>query len=85
LHGCFREVAGVKPGDRVRLHPRGRADIMDSVLDGKLAVVEAVEHDYEQRVHVAVALEDDPGRDLGLARMPGHRFFFSPDELEPLP
>lgn len=28
---------------------------------------------------------DDPGKDLGLLRQPGHRFFFSPDEVEPLP
>src|SRR5205085_3289679 len=26
----------------------------------------------------------DPGRDLGLARQPGHRFFFSLEEVEPL-
>jgi hydrogenase maturation protease len=29
-----------------------------------------------------VVVEDDPGRDLGLARQPGHRFFFSPSEVE---
>ena len=34
-------------------------------------------------VHVAVTLDDDPGRDLG-ERALGHRFFFSPDEVEPL-
>jgi hypothetical protein len=31
----------------------------------------------------AVVLDDDPGRDLGLLRLPGHRFFFSPEEVEP--
>jgi hydrogenase maturation protease len=31
-----------------------------------------------------VVVEDDPGRDLGAARQPGHRFFFSPAEVEPL-
>jgi hypothetical protein len=36
-------------------------------------------------VHVAVTIDDDPGKDLGMARMPGHRFFFGPDEIEPLP
>jgi len=34
---------------------------------------------------LAVVVEDDPGRDLGFARQPGHRFFFSPAEVEPLP
>ena len=29
-------------------------------------------------------LEDDPGRDLGMMRQPGHRFFFTPAEVEPL-
>ena len=29
-------------------------------------------------------VEDDPGRDLGEMRQPGHRFFFSPEEVEPL-
>jgi hypothetical protein len=35
------------------------------------------------QVHLAVVLENDPGRDLGLMRHPGHRFFFSPQEIEP--
>ncbi len=26
-----------------------------------------------------------PGRDMGLLRQPGHRFFFDPEEVEPLP
>jgi hydrogenase maturation protease len=30
-------------------------------------------------------LEDDPGAYLGLLRQPGHRFFFAPEEIEPLP
>jgi hypothetical protein len=29
-------------------------------------------------------LEDDPGREFGEMRQPGHRFFFSPEEVEPL-
>jgi hypothetical protein len=44
--------------------------------------VESVERDFEDRVHVAVTVEDDPGRDLGIARQIGHRFFFSPEEVE---
>jgi hypothetical protein len=31
-----------------------------------------------------VTMLDDPGRDFGLDRMPGHRFFFAPDEVEKL-
>ncbi|HEX4024153.1 MAG TPA: hypothetical protein VHX52_05540 [Steroidobacteraceae bacterium] len=84
MHGCFRDRVAVKVGERVRIRPRRRADIMDIALAGKIGIIEAIEHDYDRQVHVAVALEDDPGRDLGLERMPGHRFFFAPDELEPL-
>jgi hypothetical protein len=72
----------LKVGERVRLHPRSGGDIMDLVLNGKTAVIEAIERDLEDRLHIAVALDDDPGREWGLQRMPGHRFFFSPDEIE---
>ncbi len=71
-------------GDRVRLHPRGRSDIMDMALDGKTAIIESLEQDLEDQVHVAVLVDDDPGRDLGALRQPGHRFFFKLDEVEPL-
>lgn len=74
----------VKPGDRVRLWPQKSADIVDLALKGKIAIVEAIERDFDDRVHVAVVIEDDPGLDLGMLRQPGHRFFFSPEEIEPL-
>ncbi len=77
-------IAGhvLRAGDRVRLWPRNRADIMDMVLEGRTATVEAIEQDYEQRAHLAVVIDDDPGRDLGMLRQVGHRFFFSPEEVE---
>jgi hypothetical protein len=71
-----------REGDRVRLHPRKKADIFDIALDGKIAIVEAVERDFENNVHLAVTVEDDPGRDFGVARQIGHRFFFGPEEVE---
>jgi hypothetical protein len=74
----------VKTGDRVRLWPQKTADIMDMALKGKVAIIEAIERDLDDHVHLAVVLEDDPGRDLGMMRQPGHRFFFSPEEVEPL-
>ena len=79
-------VGGVflKPGDRVRIRPRARADVIDIALSGRLAVIEAIEEDLEHRIHLALVLEDDPGKDLGLLRQPGHRFFFGPDEVEPI-
>ncbi|HEX3660530.1 MAG TPA: hypothetical protein VHU89_03825 [Acidobacteriaceae bacterium] len=72
-------------GDRVRLWPDKQADILDIAMKGKTAVIEAIEQDLEGNVQLAVVLEDDPGRDMGLLRQAGHRFFFSPDEIEPLP
>ena len=74
----------VTTGARVRLWPQKTADIMDMALKGKVAIVEAIERDFDDHVHLAVVLEDDPGHDLGMLRQPGHRFFFSPDEVEPL-
>jgi hypothetical protein len=56
---------------------------MDMVLEGRIATIEAIEQDYENRAHLAVVIDDDPGRDLGLMRQVGHRFFFSPEEIEP--
>jgi hydrogenase maturation protease len=81
------EIAGtlVRIGHRVRLHPRQGGDVIDLALAGQIAAIEALEQDYEGKVHVCVVLEDDPGRDLGLLRQPGHRFFFDTEEIEPLP
>ena len=80
------QVGGVelKQGDRVRLKPRSGGDVFDLALAGKTAVVEAIEQDYEGQAHLAVVVDDDPGRDLGMLRQPGHRFFFSPEEVEPV-
>lgn len=79
-------VMGVqlKTGDQVRLRPRRGADILDLALVGRLAEIEAIEQDYEGKIYLAVVLNDDPGRDLGLSRHPGHRFFFAPEEIEPV-
>jgi hypothetical protein len=74
----------VRAGDRVRLRPRGGADIMDLALAGMIATIESIEQDFEGRVYLAVTVDDDPGRDLGALRQPGHRFFFQPNEVEPL-
>ena len=77
--------ADLKVGDRVRLRPNGGADAMDMMLKDEVALIEAIERDFEDKIHVAVVLENDPGREFGLDRMPGHRFFFSPDEIEAIP
>jgi hydrogenase maturation protease len=80
------EILGVqvRRGDRVRLRPRAGGDVFDLALQGKLAVIESIEQDYEGNLHVCVVVDDDPGRDIGLMRQPGHRFFFASSELEPV-
>ena len=79
-------VVGVEytVGDRVRLWPLNNADILDMALKGKTATIAAIEQDYEDRVYLAVTIDDDPGRDLGVQGKPGHRFFYRPEEVEPL-
>ncbi len=72
----------LKPGDHVRLRPKGRADALDLILDGRLATIQAIEQDYENRIYLSVTIDDDPGQDFGLLRQPGHRFFYTPDEIE---
>lgn len=80
-------IAGrrVKAGDSVRLHPKRRADIFDILLEGKTARVEAVQQDFENRIYLVVTVDDDPGREQWDERtLPGHRFYFFPEEVEPL-
>jgi hypothetical protein len=74
----------LRVGDLVRLWPKKRADILDIALAGKVATIGSLELDFENRVHVAVVLDDDPGKDLGTGRFPGHRFFFLLEEVEPM-
>jgi hydrogenase maturation protease len=80
------EISGVevRPGSRVRLRPRKGGDVMDIALAGQVATIECIEQDYEGKSHVCVVLDEDPGRDMGLLRQPGHRFFFDAEEVEPL-
>ncbi|HEY5937918.1 MAG TPA: hypothetical protein VIU61_24885, partial [Kofleriaceae bacterium] len=81
LDGANR-VVGPRAGARVRLRPSRRADAFDIILAGKLGTIAQVERDLDGRIHCAVILDDDPGADLGERGLPGHRFFFQPDELE---
>lgn len=87
MHGAIRGLKKAsqlqfREGDRVRLHPRKKADIFDIALDGKIAIIESVERDFEDKIHLAVTVADDPGRDFGIAKQIGHRFFFGPEEVE---
>ena len=80
------EVKGrrLRCGDHVRIQPKARSDIFDLALAGKTATIESIQQDYESRIHLAVVIDEDPGKELGMMRQPGHRFFFSLEEIEPL-
>jgi hydrogenase maturation protease len=80
-----RHTRAFAPGDAVMLRPRKGGDIFDLALSGERATVASVEEDFEGRLHYAVTVDADPGRDLGAAGMSGHRFFFAADELERVP
>jgi hydrogenase maturation protease len=81
------EVDGVRlrRQSRVVLRPRPGGDVFDLALAGRTAVVEEIVQGMDGELQLAVTVEDDPGRDLGEARQIGHRFFFSPQEVEPAP
>jgi hydrogenase maturation protease len=84
LKSVIAKGCELRAGSRVRIHPKKRADAIDMMLEGKTAMIEAIEEDAEGLVHLALVVDDDPGKDLGLARQPGHRFFYSVEEIEPL-
>lgn len=72
--------AGV--GDAVVLAPAGR-EPMDAALRGRRARIVDVVVQVDGREHLVVVLDDDPGRDLGLAELGvGHRFFVTAAEVE---
>ncbi|MEE4543916.1 hypothetical protein V2S66_18295 [Streptomyces sp. V4-01] len=70
----------VGAGDRVTLRPGlRRTDAQDMFLDGRAALVEAVLHDVDGSVHLAVTVEGDPGAELQRAQ--GRFRYFQPDEV----
>jgi hypothetical protein len=77
-------IAGVEVGRgaKVRLRPKHRADAHDMFLAGALATVEAVLHDVDGAVHVAVVIDSDPGADLFAWQ--GRFNYFAPEEVEPI-
>jgi hypothetical protein len=78
-------IGGVRVarGSRVRMRPgTRRADAQDLFLTGRSALVEAVLHDVDGNVHLALTPEDDPAADL--QRNHGRFLYFAPDEVEPM-
>jgi len=76
------EIDGVtfRKGGKVVLRPGTDRDVYDRMLDGRRATIERLYIDYEDGMHVAVTIDDDPGQDL--FRETGRYLFFKGAELE---
>ena len=68
-------------GDKVKLNlGKRRSDTSDIFLNGKIATIEVIHTDYDDNIHIAVTIDDDPGQDL--LRELGMYLYFSPEEIE---
>jgi hypothetical protein len=76
------EIDGVtfRKGGKVVLRPGTERDVLDRMLDGRLATIERLYIDYEDGAHVAVTVDDDPAQEL--FRETGRYLFFKAGELE---
>lgn len=73
----------VMRGSLVLLRPgTRRADAQDLFLAGREAIVQAVLHDVDGNVHVAVTPQGDPAADLHASH--GRFLYFATDEIEPV-
>jgi hypothetical protein len=70
-------------GGKVVLRPGFGAAPQDSVWAGKVATIERIYRDYEDGVHLAVTVDDDPGQEL--MRDIGRYLYFKPAEVEVVP
>ncbi len=67
-------------GTKVILRPGfGRAP-QDGVWAERMATIERIYRDYEDGVHIAVTVDDDPGQEL--MRDIGRYLYFKPGEVE---
>ena len=67
-------------GDKVTLRLKRRDDTYDRILDGRVATVERIYYDYEDKLYFGVTIDDDPGQDL--MRDTGRFLFFFAGEVE---
>jgi hypothetical protein len=98
LHGGMNPVSGAddnpgeerataggvtfERGSKLVLRPGVDRDVFDRMLDGRTATLERIYVDYDDRIHLAVTVDDDPGQDL--MRETGRYLFFFPHEVQPL-
>jgi hypothetical protein len=69
-------------GSKLLLKPGTERSVHDRMLDGRQATLERIYVDYDERVHLAVTVDDDPGQPL--MRETGRYLFFFANEVQPL-
>ena len=67
-------------GDKVLLRLGAHDDPYDRILDGRVATVERLYYDYDDRLYFGVTVDDDPGQEL--MRDTGRFLFFFAGEVE---
>jgi hypothetical protein len=67
-------------GDKVVLRLGDRPDPYDQLLDGRIATLERIYLDYDDKYYFGVTIDDDPGQQL--MRDTGRFHFFFVGELE---
>ena len=67
-------------GDKVLLRLGDRDDPYDRILDGRVATLERIYYDYDDRLYFGVTVDDDPGQDM--MRDTGRFLFFFAGEVE---
>ena len=67
-------------GDTVQLRPGLDSTAHDAMLAGRTATIERILVDYDDQVHLAVTVDDDPGQEL--MREMGRYLFSKPHEVE---
>ena len=87
MHGAIRNLRKAsklefREGDRVRLRPRKKADIFDIALEGRSQLSNPWSAISKTGFTWPLPWKTIPGRDFGVARQIGHRFFFAPEEVE---
>jgi len=75
-------IGGVtfRPGATVLLRADLEGTAHDAMLAGRTATIERILVDYDDQVHLAVTVDDDPGQEL--MREMGRYLFFKPHEVE---
>jgi len=70
-------------GDQIVLRLADRIDTYDRMLDGRTATLERIYIDYDDKIHLGVTIDDDPGQEL--MRETGRFHFFFAGEVELVP